>query len=77
MENLEYGDELGYTIDDLIEEIEYELQEAKELKAKAVEDNHKELIKTANTKIVIIEARLWQVKHKRNLALPIEHLAIA
>lgn len=77
MENLEYGGELGYTIDDLIEEIEYELQEAKELKAKAVEDSHDDLIKTANTKIVIIEARLWQVKHKRNLALSIEHLAIA
>ena len=65
--------ELEYTLDDLIEELEYELEQAKELKAKAVEDNHDDLIKTANTQIVIAEAKLRQVRHKRNLTLPMEH----
>jgi hypothetical protein len=68
----EYND-LEYTIEDQIEEFEYELKEAKELKTKAVEDNHKELIKTANSQIVIAEAKLWQVRHKRNLTLPMEY----
>jgi hypothetical protein len=61
--------EIEYTLENLIEELEYELEQANELKSKAVEDedSHDELIKTANTQIAIIEAKLWQFRHKRNL----------
>jgi hypothetical protein len=59
--------------EDLIEELEYELEQANDLKSKAVEDNHDELVKTANTQIAIAEAKLWQIRNKRNLTLPMEH----
>ncbi len=56
-------------LDDLIEQLEAELEEANDLKTKAIEDNHDELIKTANTQIVIIEAKLWGARHKQGLSV--------
>lgn len=67
--------ELEYGLDDLIEGLEYELEEANELKSKAIAENHEGVLKTANTQILIAEAKLWKARHNRNLTISWEDLA--